>query len=396
MKLWLKALLVLIVILALLFSAAYIFFLFKGKAIITNNLEGLTQKKINIGHISLSPPLTIKIKKLDIEGLIKVDSVYISPSILGLFTGKLALNDIKIIKPELTFTYEKKQSMAKGLPASASLPGTAAKPDRKAPLRLIFKHIRIKDGRLNFVDRSVSEEGIKITLKDINFNLDNLYVFPRSVITNFELAARIPWGEGSGEGNIKASGWLNFFKKDMEATLKVEDIDGIYLYPYYANWVDLEKARIEKAKLNFSSNIHGINNQVTADCHLELADIVRKPRPPEELEEKAEKITNAVLDIFKALNQGKIVLNFTIKTTMDRPEFGFGNVKMAFENKIAEGIKADRFKAEDVIMLPGKILEGTLKTATDLAKTVIIGTVSVGNEIKKAVEAAFRKEKKEK
>ena len=68
----------------------------------------------------------------------------------------------------------------------------------------------------------------------------------------------------------------------MQASVDIRDIDGIYLYPYYANWVDLEGARIEKAKLNFSSKITGINNDVNAACHLALADIVRRPLAEEE------------------------------------------------------------------------------------------------------------------
>ena len=66
----------------------------------------------------------------------------------------------------------------------------------------------------------------------------------------------------------------------MQAALKIKDIDAIYLYPYYSMWVDLEKARIEKAKLNFSADINGLNNNVNVECHLELTDMVRKPLEP--------------------------------------------------------------------------------------------------------------------
>jgi len=46
-------------------------------------------------------------------------------------------------------------------------------------------------------------------------------------------------------------------------------------------------------------------------------------------------------------------------------------------------------------MLPAKILEGAVKGATDISKAVIDGTFAVGNEIKKSVEDAFRKEPEE-
>jgi hypothetical protein len=155
--------------------------------------------------------------------------------------------------------------------------------------------------------------------------------------------------------------------------------------------VDLEKARIESAKLNFSSNIHGIDNKVTAECHLELTDIVRKPRPPEENQEKAEKLADTVLDAFRAMNQGKIVLDFTIRTKMDRPEFGFGSIKMAVEDKLARARNGSGVTPQNVMMLPGKLLEGATKGATEFSKSVIDGTFAIGQGIKKSVEETFKK-----
>ncbi|MFH1199093.1 MAG: DUF748 domain-containing protein, partial [Candidatus Omnitrophota bacterium] len=276
MKLWIKILLIVIVALTLLFSATYIFLAFKGKATIIRQLENLTRKKASIGYFGITPLLNLDIKNLEIKDTLKVDSISITPSILGLLTAKIALDNLRIVKPE--FTYEKTLPKAPEL-AAATTPAPAAtvKPKEKPPLRLIIRKINVKNGKIDFIDRTVGEEGIKITVQDINFNLTNLYIFPRSVITNFEFNGRIPWQQGGEEGKIEAEGWLNLFKKDIQATLKIKDIDGIFFYPYYSNWVDLEKARIEKAKLNFTSNIHGLNNDVAADCHLELTDIVFKP-----------------------------------------------------------------------------------------------------------------------
>jgi len=390
MKLWIKIFFSAIIVFALLFSAVYFYLVFKGRSMIIEQLQALTGKKVHLGSFDLTLPLDLEIKKLQIEELANIDDVFVSTSILGLLTGRIVFNKVEIIKPE--FSYVRAPAQEAELAQQSS--GHIAK-FKKPPLRFLFKRIIIKDGKIDLMDRTVSAEGLKITVKEINFDLSNLYVFPRSVITNFELKGKIPWQEGQEEGKIEVEGWLNLVKKDMQASLKITDIDGIYLYPYYSNWVDLEKARIEKAKLNFTSNITGLNNNVTAECHLELSDIVRKSRPSEEPEEKAERITNAVLDIFRALNQGKIVLDFTIRTKMDRPEFGFSSIKMAFEDKIAKGRKTNGFKVQDVLSLPGNIIQGTAKGATDISKAVLDGALSIGKELKKTVEGAFKREKEE-
>jgi hypothetical protein len=399
MKTLRKILFIGVIIFALIFASAYAFLLLRGKAVIIQQLEGLTHRKVNLGYAGLTLPLNLEIRKLDIPGLAKVDYAYVSPSILGLLSGNIVLNDLKLIKPE--FVYEKTAAKTQESSADINPPLVLATyqprviPQKRQSLRLVIKHLNIKDGKLDFVDHTVGSDGIKITVKDIDFDLTNLYMYPYSVVTDFAFSGKIPWLQGQQEGKIEAEGWLNLFKRDMQATLRIADIDGIYLYPYYSQWVDLEKARIEKAKLNLTSNIKSVDNNLTAACHLELTDIVFKPRPDEEAQDKAEKIAAAVLDIFKVLNKGKIVFNFTIKTKMINPAFSLNDIKDAFEMRLAEGRKNNHITTA-MLQLPGRLVGGTVKSATDLSRAFIDGVFSVGNEVKKAFEVAFKREKEQK
>jgi hypothetical protein len=407
MKTLRKILFIAVLIFALLFAVAYAFLFFQGKTIITKQLEGAFHIKVNLDYAGLTFPLNLEIRNLDIPGLVKVDYVFVSPSIIGLLTGNIILNDLRLIRPE--FIYERIPASATATPASADTavtvpapvstptpaPGPKAPPKNKQNTRLVFKHLNIKNGKLDFTDRTLEGEAAKITIKDIDFDLTNLYLYPRSAVTNFRLNGKIPWQQGQEEGKIEARGWLNLFKKDMQATLKIADIDGISLYPYYAKWVDLEKARIDTAKLNLVSNIKSVNNNLSAECCLELTDIAFKPRPQEEEANKAEKIAAAVLDIFKALNKGKIVFNFTIKTKMVNPQFGFNDFKEEFKARLAEGIKSKRITAQDIVRFPGRLAEGTVKSAADLSRAFIDGIFTVGNEVKKAFEVALKKEQED-
>jgi len=404
MKLWVKILFIIGIIIAVLLTSAYLFLALEGKPLITKVLGDLTRRKVTVGYLDVSPPLNIRIKNLEVSGLAKVESVYISPSILGMLFGNIALNDIKLVNPQITLERQKTQAATSeqgtaALLGQVLLPGqkeTVSKPSASIPLntvnpaRLVIKHLQISNGKIDVVDHTAGIEGIKLTFKEINLNLVNLYLIPHSVIGNIKLTGKIPWKEGKEEGKIAVDGWFNLYKRDIQATVKVSDIDGIYLYPYYSKWVDLEKARIESAKLNFSSNIQGLDNNLVAACHLELTDIVRKPRAPEEEPAKAEKIADAVLDIFRALNQGKIVLDFTIRTKMDRPEFGFGNIRMAFEDKISKA-RGSGIRAQDVVAVPGKILEGSVRTAGNLSKAVVDSVFSIFKAVKKGVEDTIRK-----
>ena len=385
MKIWLRFLFIGIAILLSLFLVSYVFLASFGKTLLLKELEELTHKKVSVGDFVLTPPLRIEIKNLKIEGLLKADSVLIAPSMIRLCLGQLVLNRVIINKPDLFF--ERKPEIP---PDNQTKPSPAQqKPTQNtgAPLKVVFVRLEVKDGKIIFIDKTISKEGLKLIVKNINVNISKLYSFSSGKITSFNLKGNIPWSVGQEAGTIEVDGWLNFLKKDMLANLKIHGIDGIYLYPYYSYWVDLEKARIEKATLNFDSNIHGIDNNITAECHLELVNIVRKPRTADEPEQKAERITNAVLDIFKAMDQGKIVLNFKVDTKMDKPQFSFGNIKMAFESKLSQA--RGGIEPKDIVMLPGKLFEGALRGGADMSKSVIDGVFAFGNAIKKAAIDAF-------
>lgn len=319
-----------IIIFVIVFAVTFVFLFFQGKAIIAGQLEKLTHKKVSINYVGLTLPFNLEIKNLDIPGLARVEYASISPSIPGLLSGKIVLNDIKLINPQLVYVKTADNTKTGEAPvnlntnvntavaASAvqpeSIPQSKSEAKKDKSLRLIIKNLSIKDGKIDFFDRTLPGDGIKITFKDINFHLTNLYIYPKSAVTDFELKARIPWLEGEEEGKIEAKGWVNLFKKDMQATLKIADIDGVYLYPYYSQFVDLEKTRIEKAKLNVTSDIKSVNGNLTAPCHLELSDVVFKRPQSEGEEDKTQKIVSAVMDMFSAFSKtNKFIFNLTYK-----------------------------------------------------------------------------------
>lgn len=400
MKNW-KNIFISLTVLVIVFSCVYAFLLFKGKFILADKLQAITGQKVTIGQLILKPPFNLELKDLDIAGLAKIDYIYVSPSIPYLLTGKLALNKVRIIRPRITCerslppeqaTIDSAPVLDKPLDNLLDKPKEEVPPATKSSWHLVIKSLKIRSGEIHFIDHASDSRSVTVILKNIDFNLRNLYTYPADVVADFELNGRLPWQSGEPDGKIYLNGWLNSYKKDMFASLKIENIDAIAFYPYYSTWVDLEKARIDKAKLNFSSKIQGKDNDISAQCHLELADIVRKVRLPEEPEQKAERLTDAVLDMFKAMNQGKVILDFTLHTKMDRPEFGFANIKSAFEGKLMQARASSGLRTQDVLLLPGKMLQSGIRSGTDLSRAVVDGVFALGNGLKKIFEDAMNKE----
>jgi hypothetical protein len=415
MKTLIKISLFLAIILILLIFALHVFVNIKGKEMLIQKLSVVFQREVKVGEVKTRLPFNLIIKDLQAKDFFKIDEVLAEGGVFDILRGNFILSRL-IVKRAVV---DIQKPAAKPLPSvenkdTQASPVSEPSPDKNstatsAPAilpkvipanafefpRIAVKRFIILDSIFNISDNNTGDKGIKVTLKNLNVKIDNLHLpVESSEITSFEFKGRVPWENMAEEGKVKFVGWINLFKKDMQATLRIEDIDGVYLYPYYSSWVELDKSRIEKATLNFSSEILGLKNDVTADCHLELTRIAFKPRSEEEPQQKVERIATAVIDIFKALNQGKIVLDFKFKTKMDSPDFVLGEIiKLAMHDKITQARKNGSLTAEDILKMPAKVIGETISTATDLTKSVINGTMSVGRELKKAIEGTFTREK---
>ncbi|HNX82501.1 MAG TPA: DUF748 domain-containing protein [Candidatus Omnitrophota bacterium] len=368
MKTWVKVFIAVVLVFTLLFCSLYFYLTIQGRQLITQLLEDRFHEKTSIGYFAVVPPFRLLLKDFAVGNIIKADSVFASPSVIGLITGSFIFDDVIVNHPYARYEYGSQaqqpaaSSETNGTVAQKTAPATSETGFVKKPFRFSAKRVTINDGTFEVVNRAIGDTGIAMKFTGITFHLRNLYSFSRSFITNFDLKAKIPWRQGKESGTIDASGWINLFKKDIEAKIRVANIDALYLYPYYALWVNLDKARIEKAKLNFQSDIHGRNNAVSAACHLELVDIGFKK------EEEAGRVASIME---KALDQGKVVVNFTFKTKMDKPEFGFGSIKMAFENEKPVQSEVHRVMyAGDVLQAPAWILQGFLKVITAFSRPV--------------------------
>lgn len=406
MKLSIKIVLIIIVIFILILAGLYTYINMYGKTLLVNKLKDAFNREVKISSLKVYLPFNIMVEDVEVQDLFSIDKVFATGCAIDILKKDFTLSELRLERLVVNIEWPLKkplpQVLSTQIPSVTNQTGLTSPKLAIIPLTVLsrifrfsqfyLKRLVINDAAFNFMDRSVQDKGLRITVKDLNINVENLKFPIRGfLITSFDLKCKIPWQQGKEEGRIEAQGWLNLFKKDMQVTLKIEDIDGIYLYPYYSKWVDLEKSRVEKAKLNFTSDTYGLNNDLTVTSNLELTDIVFRPRQPDEPQEKAEKVAVAVLGIFKELDQGKVVLPFTFKTKMDRPQFNLDRIREAFEYKITQQKPKGEFKAEDVLKLPTKLIEGTVKGATDITKSVIIGTVSAGKEITSTVLGTFKK-----
>jgi hypothetical protein len=397
MRLSIKILLIIPIISILAVTALHVVVNLRGKAFLVKKLQDIFKREVTVRTLKAYIPFNIIVKKIEVKDLFKIDKAFVVGGAIDIFRKDVILFKLRLDGLEVSLKTPRKAVDATPAESTPPVPAAtlASAPSISFPFsQLYIKQLIINNGVFNFTDTNAAENGVKITVKDLNINVENInFPIRSSNIINFTLEGKMPWQEGSQEGKIEAEGWLNLFKKDMLATLKIVDIDAIYFYSYYSKWVDLEKARIEKAKLNFVANLRSLNNDLSGECDLELTDIVFTPRPPEQEQEKAERIAVAVLGKLREIDDGRYVLTFPIKTKMDRPELNFGLIRNAFEQKITQGNKQGVISssAQQVLNLPVILLKGMFKGATDITTSVMVGTINAGKEVVGAVFKPFKK-----
>ena len=137
-------------ILFFVFLTANVLFIAFGKAIVVGQIEQNLKLKANLERISFSLPLSVSIRGLEVGNLFKADSISLSPSLLGFLAGKIVLNELKIIKPEIT--------LVKDAEGKINLPVLEAK-GKQPPL--LLAGLKVIEGKLTFIDKNSAPKATK-------------------------------------------------------------------------------------------------------------------------------------------------------------------------------------------------------------------------------------------
>ncbi len=390
-----------VILVALVYCAGYIFLAVNGKRVIVDKLKVYLGKDVVVGSVIMANPWKFIVRDVQVDGIGQIAAVELSPSVLGFVTGKTILYKVLIVRP--AFSISRQLAEKKDIPEGnvalavtpAESPAVSGRPgERERNNRVIFYKLQVVDGTLVFRDFTVGGDsaGVKLVCSNIDASVTNVYEFPNEIVTKFEISADVPWIGSKDTGKIQLDGWINSVKKDMRAQLVMTDIDALSFYPYYASWFSLDKSNIQRANLQFTSNVTGLNNDVNAACHLEITEVSFKHKEGEETESREERIAHKVLDFIKAVNNGKIVLDFNIKTRMDSPDFGMNVIKSAFESTIMRARNGQGTAADKVIAVPGKVVEGTVKSVSNVSSALVDGLISFGKELGKSIRASFSKD----
>ena len=314
----------------LLLNAALLAF---GKAIIISQIEKNLKTKASLERVTFGLPLSINIDKLNIDGLLKADSISVSPSILGFLAGRIVLSNLKLMRPEIT--------LIKSAEGRLNLPRFAAK-GKQPPI--LLAGLRIKEGKFIFVDKKLDPNGYRVVVDNINVNISRIAFPPASLYANFEASAVLVNGASQPAGQAAASGWIDFGPKNMDGKFELRDVEAAVLAPYYKNIVPGKK--LYSAKLNFTADLKAKSNDLLVKCRLEFSNLVYEKEAEEQDKKQTIDIFSEALGIFSDTS-GKLTFDFSINTKLDNPRLDLINLKGSIAQAAAQNIASQ--PPEDVI-----------------------------------------------
>jgi uncharacterized protein involved in outer membrane biogenesis len=271
--------------------------------IVQEQIEQNLKLKTSLGKISLSLPFTITLEKLVIGDLANIKKISLSPNLVALLFGKIVIGGLNIIDPVINLEQSKDGKL--------NLPVLEQK--GKPPV-IYLTSINLRNGKIIFTDKKVTPQGFQVVVNKLNIKVAKVALPITSLATNFSVSAELLSSGGKPFGEIVFAGWLDYLARDMDAELKVNNLDVTKLSIYYGNFISNRK--LSSARLDLNSFFKAKNNALKISTKFNLSNLVYADAQDQPLDLD---LMKNVLDIFTDA-KGILRLEFNIDTLLDNPD----------------------------------------------------------------------------
>jgi hypothetical protein len=278
--------------------------------IVQQQIEQNLKLKVSLGKMSLRLPFTITLDKLEIGQLASIKRISLSPNLVALLFGKIVIHGLNIVEPVV--------KLERSADGKLNLPVLEQK--GKAPA-IYLTSLNLRDGEIIFTDKKIVAEGFQVTVSKLNVKVAKVALPITSLATNFSISAQLLSSSGAPFGEVIFGGWLDYLAKDMDAELKLINMDATKFSVYYGNFISNRK--LLSARLNLNSNFRAENNALKIITQFNLSDLVYAQEQEQSL--NLDLMKNA-LDLFTDA-RGNLSLEFDMDTLLDNPALSQDKLK---------------------------------------------------------------------
>lgn len=275
LKFFLKFFLILFV---LFFISASIYVRIYGKSIVEQGLNTALKRNVVLGNASYHFPFGLSAKDVIIarstEGgeFLRVKKVIAQLSADTVYKGKLAFDLVAFIEPVLFIEGKKSVSVEAPVPAQsdsepsdeqAKVP-SQSRPGQASPVEVTVRHLVVKKGKVRYKEE-VAGKGFTFDLEDVQAEVENL-IFPLKEGRSAFVISGLLIKEGNviSGSRARAEGWVDVYKKDMEAGLEVTEADGTV--GLTARAVSKDNAMDVSGEIKMQNLLKGFEQKVSPDA----------------------------------------------------------------------------------------------------------------------------------
>ena len=298
-----------IILFFVVFFGIFFFIEYKGKPFVEKNLSLLFQRHVQIDNFRILSPLDVRFDNIYIDGLLQAKRVKVHLGVPDLIHKKLVIDEILLSEPffviqrrEGTKWFIGEQSPPlKSSEATSSTPSSGNQNLGKQNkilkywpenFSLSINKLSIQGGQVKLFDHSWKKD-FQLIIAKLNMNIRSISCPLISVNSKYNLIGSL-FGSGmpfSGDA-IKSQGWINFYKKDMDASLYIVGADG---------------------KDVLSVNLASQNNDMNIKGKINIRNV------PQNNEQRDQQASSFEGFVFGALQTSgvEIGVDFSVKTKMD-------------------------------------------------------------------------------
>lgn len=292
-----KRILVVIIYLTLiLYIGAILFINTKGENIVAEQLEASLKEEVSMKKLRYAFPLGIQAEELKIGEVFEAVSLSAQIDITSLATERITIHLLKATTPNITIKNassnpkvilerieQKPKSQAKDVEVEST--------QKKAVKKIIIKKVVINDGVINYSDDKGKK--LEFSIEDVYLNLSDLPLPMQDANTSFQLSGRLDKDNSPFTGsNVSASGWVNWFRRDMDGKLMLQDQSG---------------------SAGLSADLKSEANDLNVEGRVNIKNFIAVP------EQKTDSINNIILSALSGLD---VDSQFSFKTQMDDVDIG--------------------------------------------------------------------------
>jgi hypothetical protein len=231
----------------------------------------LVEVKLNTTYLSLRG---IQYEDPDSkQKFLQIEELRIYPSLLSLLKKSLSVKEISMLQPSFFFYRSREGAwvgpwvrMVKEKEGKEVSDGGEKKKGEPNPIQI--DRIQIWRGAIDFEDRKVGEPPEQIRLRDIAFEIKNIQYPLASLHSPFELKGKVKGKKQ--DGSINTKGWIDLKTTDLEAILKIREIEVETFKPYYRKKVSAE---IDSGTMDMESKITLKEKRIDAPGKLDFNNL---------------------------------------------------------------------------------------------------------------------------